>query len=271
MLEKFKLFLLKFKKVFTINKIKFAIIILIGIPLIFFGVKFLVNYSMEKQSMTKIKDMAIGESVDTSIEDITTLLMNFELPEEGQIKDEAKRDEMLPLHISKEYFIVYENGYIINKNIKTVDNTDYSAELQETQSLAYFKALALFELPGYFIKGSSGSYKDTIYIINDKRDPMEEVKKNYDSNKDSRHPIVMDIDRKINRIERVEEELIDYPVLYEWLRIAKAHLVKAEELGIENWEEFHVEYIKAANMFDELHKSLHESYDYYQQPPNEES
>lgn len=246
---------------------KSIIIILACSSFVILGSYLLFNKQPEKKQIEAINK----DSEDSVVKGITTLLMDFKLLEEDQIKNETKREELLALHINKKYFIVYENGCIINKVIKTVDNIDYfrnnkSIELQGSQHLAYFKALALFELPGHFEKGPSGSYKDAIYVVNNERNPLKEP----DLNEGSRSLITMDINQKIEDIERVEDAIKGYTELSNWLQEAKSHLVKAKKVSVEKWDEYNAEYIKASNMFDKLHKSLHESYDYYQEPPAED-
>lgn len=53
-----------------------------------------------------------------------------------------------------------------------------------------------------------------------------------------------DSDANIDYIDRVEEGLKEYPVIYDWLMEVKSHYIKFRELGPENWEETFNEYVK---------------------------
>lgn len=185
------------------------------------------------------------EETDPILAEIKTILTDFELPD-------------------------IDNGYNINPITKEVESISYHENSEPpkpvgTQSLAHFKTLVLCELTEHYsVLVSTYPVKELPDIDDEDRETMEYYMNYYKENPDHERDIgpwycmIYDTKANIAYIERVEEGLKDYPVLYDWVQEAKSHYLKVTTYDIEEWEEAYKEYVEAGEMFNNLEKVLNE-------------
>ncbi|MRG86766.1 hypothetical protein [Salinibacillus xinjiangensis] len=218
--------------------------------------------SGEKQNN---EDQTIEPSMDPRIATIKETLSDFELPEKGRMNPEEAQ-EHIQGYTNADDLIVYENGFVINEKKKRVtsvihfDGPNQSPVPKGTQALAFFKTLVGADLSEHAVLNGSVSIGEDIPEIDDDiRRYMEDYAKTYNSNHNAVggwHDIESNMERDLSLIERVEKPLKNYKVLSDWLQEAKSHYLKAQELGIENWEAAYNEYRKATHMFNDLANAL---------------